>query len=42
VRATRCPNGRVLPAGKDKIADSQGLSPVKARIALMLRLMAPA
>ncbi|SFU50222.1 L-asparaginase [Polaromonas sp. YR568] len=42
VRATRCPNGRVLPAPKDKIPDSQGLSPVKARIALMLRLMAPA
>jgi L-asparaginase len=42
VRATRCPNGRVLSALKDKIPDSQGLSPVKARIALMLRLMAPA
>lgn len=42
VRATRCPNGRVLPTREDKIPDSQGLSPVKARIALMLRLMAPA
>jgi L-asparaginase len=42
VRATRCPNGRVLPARNDKIPDSQGLSPVKARIALMLRLMTPA
>jgi L-asparaginase len=42
VRATRCPNGRVLPAPKDKIPHSQGLSPVKARIALMLQLMAEA
>lgn len=42
VRATRCPNGRVLSAPKDKIPDAQGLSPVKARIALMLQLMAEA
>ena len=40
VRATRCEEGRVLPAGGDTIADSRGLSPVKARIALMLELMA--
>ena len=40
VRATRCEGGRVLPAGRDAIADSRGLSPVKARIALMLELMA--
>lgn len=40
VRATRCEEGRVLPAGGDAIADSRGLSPVKARIALMLELMA--
>jgi L-asparaginase len=39
VRATRCPNGRVLPKPGDTIPDSQGLSPVKARIDLMLRLM---
>lgn len=40
VRATRCLEGRVLPGGGDVIADSQGLSPVKARVDLMLQLMA--
>jgi L-asparaginase len=40
VRATRCANGRVLPTGQSEFADSKGLSPVKARIALMLDLMA--
>lgn len=40
VRASRCARGRVLPKGDDLFPDSQGLSPVKARIALMLRLMA--
>ena len=39
VRATRCPNGRVLPKPGDLIPDSQGLSPVKARIDLTLRLL---
>ena len=39
VRATRCANGRVLPVPGQPIPDSQGLSPVKARIALMLALM---
>ena len=39
VRATRCPNGRVLPKPGDLIPDSNGLSPVKARVALMLRLL---
>lgn len=39
VRATRCASGRVLPAAGDALPDSQGLSPVKARIALMLELM---
>jgi L-asparaginase len=39
VRATRCVNGRVLPKLGEALADSQGLSPVKARVALMLRLM---
>ncbi len=39
VRATRCANGRVLGSGADTFADAQGLSPVKARIALMLALM---
>ncbi len=40
VRATRCLEGRVLPRHGDAIADSQGLSPVKARVELMLQLMA--
>jgi L-asparaginase len=40
VRASRCVRGRVLPMGDDVFPDSQGLSAVKARIALMLRLMA--
>lgn len=39
VRASRCPRGRVLPRRDDVFPDSQGLSAVKARIALMLRLM---
>ncbi len=39
VRATRCVNGRVLSKPGEALADSRGLSPVKARIALMLRLM---
>lgn len=40
VRASRCVNGRVLPMFESAIADSQGLSPVKARVALMLALLA--
>lgn len=36
VRATRCANGRVLSTPGDALADSQGLSPVKARVALLL------
>ena len=39
VRATRCTQGRVLPRLDDRFPSSNGLSPVKARIALMLRLM---
>ncbi|UUZ75884.1 asparaginase [Polaromonas sp. P1(28)-13] len=39
VRATRCLNGRVLSKPGDAIPDSQGLSPVKARVDLMLRLL---
>ena len=39
VRATRCLYGRVLPKPGDAIPDSKGLSPVKARVALMLRLL---
>lgn len=40
VRSTRCLDGRILPLPGNVIADSQGLSPVKARIALMLDLVA--
>lgn len=40
VRATRCLNGRVLPKPDDRLPDSNGLSPVKARVGLMLRLLA--
>jgi L-asparaginase len=40
VRATRCVNGRVLPVPGDQIKDSEGLSPVKARVVLMLDLLA--
>ncbi len=40
LRATRCLNGRVLPTPSDLIPDSRGLSPVKARVALMLQLLA--
>ena len=39
VRASRCTNGRVLPTADSSFDDSKGLSPVKARIALMLELM---
>jgi L-asparaginase len=39
VIASRCANGRVLPTANSVFADSQGLSPVKARIALMLSLL---
>jgi len=38
VRSTRCPNGRVLAAAHAEFEHSNGLSPVKARIALMLAL----
>jgi L-asparaginase len=39
LRATRCLQGRVLPRPGDALADSDGLSPVKARVALMLALL---
>ncbi len=39
VRASRCGEGRVLPVPGSEFADSQDLSPVKARVALMLALM---
>lgn len=38
-RATRCPQGRVLAHGGDRLPSADGLSPVKARIGLMLELM---
>jgi L-asparaginase len=38
-RASRCAQGRVLPLPSDRIPAAAGLSPVKARIALMLELM---
>lgn len=40
VRASRCLNGRVLPTPADQIPDSEGRSPVKARIQLILQLLA--
>lgn len=39
VLASRCGEGRVLPIAGGAFADSDGLSPVKARVALMLELM---
>ncbi|MBL0418948.1 asparaginase [Ramlibacter sp. AW1] len=38
VRASRCAQGRVLPRPDDELPHAAGLSPVKARIALMLDL----
>jgi L-asparaginase len=40
LRSTRCAQGRVLPRNDDVLPDSGGLSPVKARIALLLELLA--
>jgi L-asparaginase len=39
VLASRCTRGRVLPTSASQFTDSKGLSPVKARVALMLTLM---
>jgi len=39
LRCTRCATGRVIPRPDAEFADAGGLSPVKARIALMLALM---
>jgi L-asparaginase len=38
-RSSRCAQGRVLPDGHDGLPIADGLSPVQARIALMLELM---
>lgn len=40
VRASRCCQGRVLPSPGDALPESNGLSPVKARVSLMLSLLA--
>ena len=39
LRATRCGDGRILPKPSDALRDAGGLSPVKARISLMLELL---
>jgi L-asparaginase len=39
VRATRCVNGRIFPRPDDSLPDSNGLSPAKARVAMLLELM---
>ena len=39
VRATRCVQGRILPIAHATLRDAGNLTPVKARIALMLELM---
>jgi L-asparaginase len=39
IRATRCANGRILPKTGDQLRDAGALTPVKARIALMLELL---
>lgn len=40
VRASRCTEGQILPKAGDALPASDGLSPVKARIGLMLQLLA--
>lgn len=42
VRATRCAGGRILPRPDDRLRDAGALTPVKARIALMLELIGAA
>jgi L-asparaginase len=39
LRATRCTEGRMLPGAHQSLPAAPGLSPVKARIALMMALM---
>ena len=38
LRATRCTSGRILPRADDRLRDAGALTPVKARIALVLEL----
>lgn len=40
IRATRCAQGRILPRHNDALRDAGALTPVKARIALALELLA--
>lgn len=40
LRATRCAEGRILPRSDARLRDAGALTPVQARIALMLELMA--
>lgn len=40
VRATRCTQGRILPTAASTLPSADGLSPVKARVAMVLELMA--
>jgi len=42
LRATRCVEGRILPRPGQRLRDAGALTPVKARIALMLDLLAAA
>ncbi|QFZ85878.1 asparaginase [Variovorax paradoxus] len=39
LRATRCANGRILPKPGDGLRDAGALTPVKARVALVLELL---
>ena len=39
VRSTRVPVGRVISHEADVLSDSRGLSPLKARIAMLLELL---
>jgi L-asparaginase len=38
-RSSRCAQGRVIPHASDRLPSTDGLSPVKARVALLLELM---
>lgn len=40
LRATRCAQGRILPHGPSPLPDAGALGPAKARVALMLQLLA--
>jgi L-asparaginase len=39
LRATRCASGRILPKTDDRLREADALTPVKARIAMMLELI---